>query len=81
MDSGASHRVMRFDTFQKISDSNTEEISGKGIGLATANDQPLAMKGTFLVMLNVEGLGRITHPAIVVETLAWPLLLGYGLRR
>ena len=27
--------------------------------------------------LDVEGLGRITHPVIVVETLAWPLLLGY----
>ncbi len=77
MDSGASHTVMRFDTFEKISSSNKEEISGTGIGLTTANDQPLATKGTFLVKLDVEGLGRITHHVIVVEQLAWPLLLGY----
>ncbi len=68
---------MRFDTFQKISDANKEEISGTGISLTTANDQPLATKGTFLVKRDVEGLGRITHPVIVVEKLAWPLLLGY----
>ena len=77
VDSGASHTVMRFDTFQKISGSNKEEISSTGIRLTTANDQPLATKGTFLVKLDVEGLGRITHPVIVVEKLAWPLLLGY----
>ncbi len=72
MDSGASQTVMRFDTFLKISGSNKEEISGTGIGLTTANDQPLATKGTFLVKLDVEGLGRITHPVFVVEKLAWP---------
>ncbi len=77
VDSGASHTVMRFDTFLKISSCNKEEISGTGIGLTTANDQPLATKGTFLVKLDVEGLGRITHLVIVVEKLAWPLLLGY----
>ncbi len=77
VDSGASHMVMRFNTFQSISSSNKEEISGTGIGLTTANDQPLATKGTFLVKLDVEGLGRITHPVIVVEKLAWPLLLGF----
>ncbi len=27
--------------------------------------------------MDIEGLGRITHPVIVVERLAWPLLLGY----
>ncbi len=75
-DSGASHTVMRFDTFQKISSSN-KEISDTGIGLTPANDQPLARKGTFLVKLDAEGLGRITHHVIVVEQLAWPLLLGY----
>ncbi len=48
-----------------------------GIGLTTANDQPLATKGTFLIKLDVEGLGRITHHVIVVEQLAWPLLLCY----
>ncbi len=69
---------MRFDTFQKISGSNKEEISGTGIGLTTANDQPLATKGTFLVKMDVEGLGRITHHVIVVDQLAWPLLLGYN---
>ncbi len=77
VDSGASHTVIRFYTFQKISDSNKEEISGTGIGLTTANDQPMATQGTFLMKLDVEGLGRITHPVIVVENLAWPLLLGY----
>ncbi len=77
MDSGASRTVMRFDTFLKISSSNKEEISGTGIGLTTANDEPLATKGTFLVKLDVERLNRITHPVIVVEKLAWPLLLGY----
>ncbi len=77
MDSGASHTVMRFDTFQNISNSNKEEISGTGIGLTTVNDQPLATKGTFLVKLDGEGLGRITHHVIVVEQLVWPLLLGY----
>ncbi len=30
-----------------------------------------------MVKLDVEGLDRITHPVIVVGTLAWPLLLGY----
>ncbi len=78
MDSGASHTVMRRDTFEKISSSNKEEIGGTGIGLTTANDQPLATAGTFLVKLDIEGLGRITHPVVVVEKLAWPLLLGYG---
>ncbi len=68
---------MRFDTFLKISSSNKEEISSTGIGLTTANDHPLATKGTFLVKLDMEGLGRITHPVIAVEKLAWPLLLGY----
>ncbi len=68
---------MSLDTFQKISGCNKEKISGTGIGLRTANDQPLAMKGTFLVKLDVEGLGRITHYVIVMEQLAWPLLLGY----
>ncbi len=77
VDSGALHTVMRFDTFLKISSSNKEEISGTGIGLTTANDQPLTTKGTFLVKMDVEGLGRITHPVIVVEKLACPLLLGY----
>ncbi len=28
--------------------------------------------------MDIEGLGRITHPVIVVEQLAWPLLLGYN---
>ncbi len=69
---------MQLNTFQKISSSNKEEISGTGICLTTANDLPLAMKGTFLVKLDVEGLGRITHHVIVVEQLAWPLLLGYN---
>ncbi len=77
LDSGASHTVMRFDTFYKISSSHKEEIGGRGIGQKTANDQPLATKGTFLIKLDVEGLGRITHHVIVVEQLAWPLLLGY----
>ena len=77
VDSGASPTVMRFDTFLKFSSSNKEEISSTGIGLTMANDQPLATKGTFLVKLDVEGLGRITHPVIVVKKLAWPLLLGY----
>ncbi len=71
--SRASHTVMRFDAFQN---SNKEEISGTGIGLTTANNQPLATKGTFPVKLDVEGLGRITNPVIVVEKLVWPLLLG-----
>ena len=73
MVSRASHTVMRFDAFQN---SNKEEISGTGIGLTTANNQPLATKGTFPVKLDVEGLGRITNPVIVVEKLVWPLLLG-----
>ncbi len=77
LDSGASHTVMWYDTFQKISSSSKEEIRGRGIGLTTANDQPLATKGTFLIKLDVEGLGRITHHVIVVEQLAWPLLIGY----
>ncbi len=76
VDSGASHTVMRRDTFYKISGSN-KEISGTGIGLTTANDQPLATGGTFLAKLDIKRLGRITNPVIVVEELAWPLLLGY----
>ncbi len=77
LDSGASHTVMRFNTFQKIFSSNKEEISGTGIGLTTALNQPLATKGTFLVKVDVEGPGRITLHVIVVEQLAWPLLLDY----
>ena len=30
-----------------------------------------------MVKIDVEGLGRVTHPVIVVENLTWPLLLGY----
>ncbi len=77
VDSGASRTVMRRDTFEKISGSNKEEVGSTGIDLTTANDQPLATAGTFLVKLDIEGLGRITHPVVVVEKLAWPLLLGY----
>ncbi len=47
VDSGASHSVMRFNTFQKFSASNKEEISGTGIGLTTANDQPWHLRGHF----------------------------------
>ena len=68
---------MSNDIFNKISGPNKEEISGTGIGLTTANDQPLATKGTFLVKMDIEGLGRITYPVIVVEQLAWSLLFGY----
>ncbi len=68
---------MRNDIFDKISGLNKEEISFTSISLTTANNQPLAMKGTFLVKMEIEGLGRITHPVIVVEQLAWPLLLSY----
>ncbi len=49
VDSGASHTVMRRDTFDNISGSNKEEISGTGVGLKTANDQLFATNGTFLV--------------------------------
>lgn len=68
---------MRQDTFEKISPANKEELNGTGVGLRAANKQPLISKGTFLIKMEVEGLGRITHPVTVVEELAWPLLLGY----
>ena len=68
---------MRFNTFEKISSSNKEEISGTGIGLTTAWNQPLATKGTLLVKMEKEGLGIITYHIIVVEQLVWPLRLGY----
>ncbi len=55
------------DTFDKILGSQKEEIGGTGISLSTANDEPLATKGTFLVKMDIEGLGRITHLVIVVE--------------
>ncbi len=77
MDSGASHTVMRHDIFEKISGSNKEEISGTDIGLTTASNQPLSTKGNFLFKIDIKGLGRITHPVIVVEQFVWPLLLGY----
>ena len=71
---------MQRDTFDKISGSSKEKIGSTGIiSLTTANDQPLATTGTFLVKLDIEGLGRVTHPVIVVEKLAWPLLLGYDM--
>ncbi len=78
LDSGVPHAVIRNDIFDKISGPNKEELSGTGICLTMANDQPLATKGTFLVNMNIEGLGRITHPVIVVEQLVWHLLLGYN---
>ncbi len=77
VDSGVPHTVMRRDTFEKISCSNKEEVGSTGISLTTANDEPLATAGTFLVKLDIEGLGRITHPVVIVEKLAWPLLLNY----
>ncbi len=80
LDSGASHTVMRFDTFEKISSSSKEEISGTGISLTTASNHSLATKGTFLVKFDIEGLGRVTHPVIVVEQLTWPLLLRYDVK-
>ncbi len=46
MDSGASHTVMRQDTFDKTSNASKEEINGTGVGLQAANKQPLILKGT-----------------------------------
>ncbi len=68
---------MRNDIFEKIYGANKEEISSTGIGLTTASNQPLAIKGTFLVKMDIKGLGRVTHLVIVVEHLAWPLFMGY----
>ncbi len=68
---------MRNCTFDQISNASREEIGGPGINITTASNQPLATKGTFLVKLDIEGLGRVTHSVIVVKHLVWPLLLGY----
>ncbi len=68
---------MRQDIFDKISSSNKEEIWDTGIGLTTATNQPLSTIWTFLIKMDIQDLGRITHPVIVVEQLVWPLLLGF----
>ena len=60
---------MRCDTFDNISGSNKEETNGTDVGLKTSNDQLLAINGTFLVNMDMERFGRITHPVMVVENI------------